>query len=493
MRTRITLIALLFMVFCPVSWAQEAATTPPATQPTEREVVATSQPTTAPATQPAGLPTPNYSGDLLSRSTLTGDWGGLRNKVAEKGVTLDVNVLQFLQGNAYGGRSTHNAFGYSGNAEYGLFFDFQKMGLWEGAFAKVRGETKWGQGVTEDVGAISPPNFNDLLPVPGHSGLTTLTEYWFMQYVSKELGFVAGMVDLTALPGGNVFHGDRYTQFMNTSIWYPPVAFSTVPYSAMTAGAFYTPTKWFDGATLIFDSYGTPTYSGFETAFHPPHGMTLLQSFNFHIKPFGQAGTQRLFLTYSTRDRYPLDQLGRLVLTGVGTPQFDRLGLARTAVTGGRNLRLRNQLARAALRKALAPEPESPNWSFFYDFDQYLYTSPNDPNQGFGFFGGFGWSPGTVNPMAQSYSLGLGGMGLIPTRPRDRYGAGYYYINVANALPDALNANAEQGIELFYNVEVTPWLHITPDLQFIIYPGGDTGPSARNPAIVYGLRMQMSL
>jgi hypothetical protein len=31
-----------------------------------------------------------YSGDLLSRSTLTGDWWGVRNQVAEKGVTFDL-------------------------------------------------------------------------------------------------------------------------------------------------------------------------------------------------------------------------------------------------------------------------------------------------------------------------------------------------------------------------------------------------------------------
>ena len=39
---------------------------------------------------------------------------------------------------------------------------------------------------------------------------------------------------------------------------------------------------------------------------------------------------------------------------------------------------------------------------------------------------------------------------------------------------------------------ITPWLHITPDLQVIVDPGGVTGPGAREPAIVYGLRAQMS-
>jgi len=30
----------------------------------------------------AQAPSPNYSGDVLTRSTVTGDWGGVRNELA---------------------------------------------------------------------------------------------------------------------------------------------------------------------------------------------------------------------------------------------------------------------------------------------------------------------------------------------------------------------------------------------------------------------------
>ncbi|MBN1491494.1 MAG: carbohydrate porin [Phycisphaerae bacterium] len=64
-------------------------------------------------------------------------------------------------------------------------------------------------------------------------------------------------------------------------------------------------------------------------------------------------------------------------------------------------------------------------------------------------------------------------------------------LNFSDDLPGMLGMNAEQGVELFYNIEVTPWLHVTPDLQIIVDPGGGAGD--RDVAIVYGLRMQMSL
>jgi hypothetical protein len=39
-----------------------------------------------------------YSGDLWNRSTLTGDWGALRNEWAQKGITFDFNITQVGQG-----------------------------------------------------------------------------------------------------------------------------------------------------------------------------------------------------------------------------------------------------------------------------------------------------------------------------------------------------------------------------------------------------------
>jgi porin len=218
--------------------------------------------------------------------------------------------------------------------------------------------------------------------------------------------------------------------------------------------------------------------------------VTVLQSLTFNIKPFGQEGHQRLLFSLSTRERVPLDDLGRLALAGITVARDPRLDFPRPLRVGGRDWRVRNPLLRAALSRALEPETVGGNWAFMYNFDQYLYTRPDDKTQGFGLFGSFAWAPGTVNPITETYTFGLGGKGLVPTRAHDRYGIGYYYLNLSDDLPSLFSAYAEQGVEVFYNFEVTPWLHITPDLQVIVDPGGS---SKRDVAIVYGLRMQMSL
>ena len=128
--------------------------------------------------------------------------------------------------------------------------------------------------------------------------------------------------------------------------------------------------------------------------------------------------------------------------------------------------------------------------SLYYNFDQYVYREKADPEQGIGLFGRFGWSNGEANPIAQFYSLGVGGKGIIPTRDKDTFGLGYYYLNLSDDLPSMFGMNAEQGVEMYYNVEIAPWLHLTPDLQVIIDPGGGGGSSV---AIVYGMRLVMSI
>ena len=65
-------------------------------------------------------------------------------------------------------------------------------------------------------------------------------------------------------------------------------------------------------------------------------------------------------------------------------------------------------------------------------------------------------------------------MGLIPGRSRDNWGFGFYYDALSPDLKDSLKPilkiRNEQGMEIFYNAAVTPWLTIGADLQ-VIRPG----------------------
>ena len=103
-------------------------------------------------------------------------------------------------------------------------------------------------------------------------------------------------------------------------------------------------------------------------------------------------------------------------------------------------------------------------------FRSYLYEPKKE--QGIGIFGRFGTSDGDANPIHNFYSIGVGGKGVIPGRTLDEFGVGYYYIAVSNPQFTGLLAERdffrdEYGIEAYYNIAITPWMKLTPDIQVI--------------------------
>ena len=62
---------------------------------------------------------------------------------------------------------------------------------------------------------------------------------------------------------------------------------------------------------------------------------------------------------------------------------------------------------------------------------------------------------------------------MIPGRPLDRFGIGYYYDFVDNPTLQTKRLGSfeflrdEWGFEAFYNIVLTPWLYLTPDIQVV--------------------------
>ena len=81
----------------------------------------------------------------MSRSTLTGDWWGIRNQRADKGVTIDMNITQIGQGVVNGGKS--GAWEYGGRGDIVINPDSGKLGLWPGGFFNLELEGNWASSV----------------------------------------------------------------------------------------------------------------------------------------------------------------------------------------------------------------------------------------------------------------------------------------------------------------------------------------------------------
>ena len=154
--------------------------------------------------------------------------------------------------------------------------------------------------------------------------------------------------------------------------------------------------------------------------------------------------------------------------------------------------------------------PEKGSWNIYYNFDQYLYEPKKGEDRGVGLFFRLGVSDGNPNLMKFFSSFGVGGKGVFESRPHDRFGLGYYYMNIDHpSLQGPLKTvkflRDEYGFEAFYNFAITPWLMLTPDLQVVRGAQTDqlsigTGPLGLLPRIdkksvgtstILGLRLQM--
>jgi porin len=413
--------------------------------------------------QPVAIPA-TWGGEFWSRPRLSGDWGGLRDELGKKGVVLDVDLLLTPQWVTTGGRDTGAVFW--GNADYTLNVDTGKLGLWPGGFLKVFADTGFGESVLDDSGATVPVNTATILPDLGEQ-TSALMHATFLQFLSPHFGLLAGKL-FTLDANIGEFAGDYRTQFLNAGLVFP-ANLALVPVSAFGGGIVVLP--W-EGAVLsatVLDPSGSPTDNDLGDAFDD--GVMVLASGKVTIKPFGLVGHQSLGGMWSNKERLSLIQdpsnLARLFLT----EQFPRL-----QNPGPLLQRILQRFFPQLLVPVQPANREGDTWAMFYSFDQYLWHPGGDPYRGLGIFFTFGASDGDANPIKYIYSMGVGGKGVLPWRPKDSFGLGWARTDFSNNLVPFLRQrldiglNHEDAIEMYYNAVLASWLHATLDLQ-IVEPG----------------------
>ena len=415
---------------------------------------------------PAFAADSDYSGDVLTRSTLTGDWGGARNDLAKKGVTFDLNLTQVMQGVADGGKNQIAEYG--GRGDLTLKVDTGKLGLWPGGFLTVELEGNFGHGANLRTGALSPINTNQLFPTSGKDQLN-LPALNFTQFLSEYAGVMVGKIDTTFGDMNEFAHGKGDSQFMNLAFNLNPTILLTVPYSTLGAGVILLPTKDPTAAiiTLAAISANGEAYStGFDNL--DTNKMSYIAEGRMRTDFLGMTGHQLLGGIYSNKNRKGMDP---------------RLSLDPA-------LRLSNE--------------KSDSWAVYYNFDQYLYEPVKGSGKGFGLFGRFAVTDGNPNFMQYFYSLGLGGKGMAASRPHDSFGLGAYYIDIKN--PSLTGPRGvfsrdylrdEFGFEAYYSIALTPWALLTPNLQVVRGAQEFREPLLRNlsdklnTATILGARLQL--
>jgi len=447
------------------------------------------------AAQPVEIPA-TWGGSFWERPRLTGDWFGLRDEMGKRGVTLDVDLTQVLQGNATGGRST--GVDYDGLVNYELNLDTGKAGLWPGGFFKAKAFTGYGTVVDNEAGGTIPVNFFGLLPQPNNNNTTGLMNLTFMQFFTKWFGVYAGKMYLL---GGddNAFAHDFNTQFLNTALNFNTTV-GFVPWTAYGGGLVFIPWEGATITTAVFDPSGTATNNDISEAFRD--GVGVSAEGRVTIKPFGLVGHQDLGFFWSDKTRVSINQDPSNIARGLLEIRFPRLQDPGPILE-----RILSSFFPQLLVPVQPLAQKSSTWSIYYNFDQYLWSPAGAPDRGVGLFFRFGVSDGNPNPIKYAYNVGLSFNGLIPGRPKDNIGLGWARTQYSSEFVPflrqqlGLGLNVENAIELYYSAVVTPWLNVTADLQIVqsalkktLGPSVTVGPLSvptlvnMDTAVVGGLR-----
>lgn len=374
----------------------------------------------------------------FNSTKLTGDWWGHRSRLADDGITFDIDGVQAVQKVVGGG--VENERRYGGSMDYRVKLDFEKMGLWPGAFIDIQAEHQFGTFVNNDTGTLIAANTDGMFPLPDYRKVN-VSEFKFTQFLSESLAMFIGKIN-TLDGDDNVFAGGRgKTNFMNMSFVFNPIGLRTTPYSALGGGAvvFFPDARAKDPAILsamVLGPDGQPNMVGLDRDFE--HGEVFAMSYRQPTRFFEQSGSHTVTGTYSTKDYTLLSQDPRLILAAL-------LGLPVT------------------------PETHEGSWAVFYNMHQYLITEKEDPTQGFGLFGRLGTADDRTSPIKNFYSVGVGGKGIFGGRDNDTFGIGYFYLQISDDFGRIIKNNFgdAKGVELFYNFEINKYCHITPDFQII--------------------------
>jgi porin len=408
-------------------------------------------PAPAAVAQPAAAP----AAAVLNQDGLTGDWAGARTYAKDKGFELASSLTQFYQGVSSGGTGTSSE--YNGTAQALLQFDLGKLAGWEYWSAEVKTEVRFGGPLITSTGTISPVNTAAI--VPGADGTVfsvtavNVTKLFPINLKEGRLFVLSfGRYNLVDLIDEDFFAGGGSERFFNLSQIGPLTVLRQVPLVTNAVNLAYIRSAEPFITFSLMDPNDHSTDPGLSDLF--ADGVTFAPGISVPAKYFGKTAKHSFGAAITTKAYTPFDAIRQAIIPG---PPIDPV------------------------------EPQRGSWSVNYVFRQYLVERA--ARDGWGLFGQVSFADQATSPVTTFFDVGLGGNGLIRSRPRDEFGLSYAYTDLSEELKSNLalppiggQLQVEHQVEMFYNLHLTPWFQLTADLQ-ILRPNRPVADTAVVPAV----------
>ncbi len=425
--------------------------------------------------------------DIWHRDTLTGDWGGLRKELADQGVVFTMTYTGEVWGNVKGGIKQGAT--YDGQLLPQVDVDLDKLMGWKGA--SFRASMLQGHGPALSVGWVG--NLLGASSIVAVPPATRLYNLWLQQNLFDDLLSVrVGVMNIDA----EFFTSVTASLLMNTTFGWPgwlgvdlPGGGPAYPLSDPGVRIRLNPGPAGVYAQAAVFS-GDPTgHGGENTGLGLPVGTTLaITGGALIIAEAGYAinqdkGAEGLPLAY---------KLGGWYHTGT---RFQDQQFAS------------NGVSLASPQSNGMPLNHTGDWGVYAIADGVLYRVKDGISIA-GFLRVGAGTPNERNLVSFYSDAGLTFQGLIPGRDNDIAGLGVGFARIGNNArgldqdtrffsgdPSFPIRSQEVVMELTYQAQVTPWLSVQPDVQYIFNPsGGVLNPNGatRRDALVLGLRSALS-
>ncbi len=413
--------------------------------------------------------------DFLDGDYATGNWLGTRDALEDRGIELFGGYTAEVWGNVSGGEQRGVV--YTGLLEFGLTLELDPLVGWQGA--TLHNSWLWlsGQGPSERLVG------DNIFAVSNIEGFATfrMFELWFQQNILDD----AISLRLGQLAADEEFAISEYTQlFLNGTFGWPAFLSESIPnggpaYPLATPGVRLevNPTAWLTFRTALFQ--GNPAAEdvnrhGFHYDFSSRSGALLLNELETRWERIGTADLPGTFKAGAWFHTANFEDPGDDAITRRGNNGFYFL--------------LDQKLFRPGTSHGTAPRA----WSKASGKNKAAMTEETEGSDvGLGSFVRIGFQPADRNELSFYLDGGLTYQGLIPGRENDTFGVAVAYGKLSRGAVRALSREGardpgyEIALEATYQMQVTPWFAVQPNVQTIIRPGGtaDWGN-----ALVLGIR-----
>jgi porin len=389
----------------------------------------------------------SFFSSLSSREHMTGDWGGLRDRIIDWGLTPTATYGGTVLGNPVGGM--RNGIKYAGLLNVYLDFNLEKLLRLGGTRLVVSGSWAYGENLSEDdVG-----NF------------FTISNDFNGKFISLYQLFIESNLwkDRFTLAVGRMGIGDDFSTadvfgiyvsaVVNTnpiSLTYNIPAYLSNPDAALGARLRVKPVRDFYIAAGVYNADPDAALNqgvSIDFDFSFDDGVILISEIGY--TPGRDAGSAGLPGDYKFGAYYDTGKFGEL-----SDEENKRDG----------------------------------NYGFYIVTDQMVYGEPGDRSQGLTLWAAVTYSPEEeINIFPFFISSGFAYEGVFTGRDNDVAGFSFAYGKLSRDLEDQYY---EIGIEGTYIFQVTPWLGLQPDVQLIVNPGGNAGIP---DALVAGMQISVDI